>query len=232
MRVHFLKHVHYEGLGVIEPWLASRSAQTSVTEFYREPRLPEVGEFDWLIVMGGPMSVNDGDRHAWLGPERELIAEAIASEKVVLGICLGAQLIASALGAGVYRSQGPEAGWFEIERLDEGSEAHALSGLPRHIEVFHWHEDTFDLPRGASRLARSSGCENQAFALGGRVLGLQFHLEVTPESVSALIKNSRLHSRHGKFVQPKGDMLTDARQFTAANHAMASVLGNLAKLIV
>jgi GMP synthase-like glutamine amidotransferase len=229
VRARILKHVDYEGLGSIETWLASASAQVSVTELYREPRLPATSGFDWLIVMGGPMSVNDVALYPWLDAERELIGEAIASDKIVLGICLGAQLIASALGARVYANREPEVGWHGIELIADAPEACALSGLPCSFEAFHWHEDTFDLPPGASRLARSRGCENQAFAVGGRVLGLQFHLEVTPGTAGALIRNSRLHSRAGAFVQSQGDILSDPKRFEVANVAMATVLENLAK---
>jgi GMP synthase-like glutamine amidotransferase len=175
------------------------------------------------------MSVNDVCLYPWLTPEQNLIAEAIGSGKIVLGICLGAQLIASALGARVYANRHPEVGWFDVERVDAGREPHALSELPDTLEVFHWHEDTFDLPPGAVRLARSLGCENQAFAVGPLVLGLQFHLEVTPETAGSLIANSRLHTKPGRFVQPQGEMLSDAGRFAAVNAAMATVLERLAR---
>jgi GMP synthase-like glutamine amidotransferase len=228
VRAQVLKHVDYEGLGSIEAWLSSSSAQISITELYRETRLPRLVDFDWLVVMGGPMSVNDSHLHPWLAPERELIAAAISSGKVVLGICLGAQLIASALGAEVYANREPEVGWHEIELLGAGPAAYALAGLPRSLAAFHWHEDTFDLPPKASRLARSRGCENQAFAVGRRVLGLQFHLEVTPETAGALIENSQLHAKPGAFIQSPSDMLSDKSRFAVVNRAMAAVLENLA----
>lgn len=229
MRVHWLRHIHYEGLGSIEPWLKSRSAQVSVTELYQETRLPDVSEFDWLIIMGGPMSANDDCQHPWLIPERGLISQAIASGKVVLGICLGAQLIARSQGARVYASHEPEVGWFEIERLASEPAYSPLSGVADPMEVFHWHGETFDLPPGASKLARSRGCENQAFLLGPKVLGLQFHLEMNLEGAGALIKNSLLHTESGRFIQSSAEILAEKGRFAAINDAMATVLANLEK---
>ena len=98
MRVHTLQHVPFEGLGSMQAWLAVRAAQVTFTRLFEEPRFPPLREIDWLLVMGGPMSVNDAEEHRWLAAEKRFIAEAIAASKVVLGVCLGAQLIASALG--------------------------------------------------------------------------------------------------------------------------------------
>ena len=115
MRVHTLQHVPFEGLGSIEAWLDSRSAEVRVTKLFERSALPRPSEFDWLIVLGGPMSVNDEASHSWLLAEKRLVAEAIAASKVVLGICLGAQLIASSLGAKVAPNREREIGWFEVE---------------------------------------------------------------------------------------------------------------------
>lgn len=227
MRVHCIKHAHYEGLGSIEPWIAAHSSQVSVTETYHEPRFPRVDEFDCLIVMGGPMSANDDHLCPWLSPEKKLIAEAIESDKIVLGICMGAQLIASSLGAKVYPDTEPEIGWFQIELTDGGSSANALSGLPRSLEAFHWHGDTFDLPTAAIHLAHSQACKHQAFSVGKRVLGLQFHLEVTQENVRALTRNSRDHHAPGLYIQSEEEMLGSVERFAGINDAMATVLGNL-----
>ena len=149
MRVHYFQHVPFEGLGSIAGWLESRSARVTSTRFFEDSRLPGVTDIDWLVVLGGPMSANDEETRPWLSVEKRFIAEAVAGEKVVLGICLGAQLIASALGARVYPNPQPEIGWFPIERTRPGGLA-----LPARADVFHWHGETFDLPPGALGFAR------------------------------------------------------------------------------
>ena len=187
MRVHYLKHVPFEGLGAILPWLKEREWQVSLTELYRDEPLPSINDIDWLIVMGGPMSAHDESKYSWLKAEKDLIGQAIATGKPILGVCLGSQLIADVLGSKVYKNPEPEIGWFPID-LSEKATSHELGRLiPPQVEVFHWHGETFDLPQGALHLASSQACENQAFVYGDRVLGLQFHLETTQETLEALV---------------------------------------------
>ena len=186
MHVHFLQHVPFEGAGSIASWIERRRARATWTRMYRGEKLPPLDKVDLLILLGGPMSVNDAGNLPWLAIEKEYIRDAIAWGGRVLGICLGAQLIASALGARVYRSRTKEIGWY----LVEGIPAPGLSfPFPPSFPAFHWHGETYDLPTGALRLARSVDCEQQAFQVGRNVLGLQFHLEVTLESVQSLIEN-------------------------------------------
>ncbi len=177
MRVHVLRHAAFEGLGSIQPWLQRKGAQVGESRLFERPALPSVGSFDWLIVMGGPMSANDTQAFPWLASEKRLIAEAIDADKIVLGICLGAQLVAGSLGARVYPNRGKEIGWFSVHAPPGVRvSGRGLPVVPHAVSdgslVFHWHGDTFDLPRGADHLLRSSACENQAFALGNRVIGL------------------------------------------------------------
>ena len=146
------------------PWFRERGWQVSLTEIYRDEPLPPVDEIDWLVVMGGPMSANDESKHSWLTAEKDFIGQALQADKAILGVCLGSQLIADVLGSRVYRNSQPEIGWFPIQRSPEAA-AHNLGKLfPQQAEVFHWHGETFDLPRGALHLARSQACANQAFA--------------------------------------------------------------------
>jgi GMP synthase-like glutamine amidotransferase len=128
--------------------------------------------------MGGPMSVNDEALYPWLKAEKRLIAEALTAGRPVVGVCLGAQMLAAVAGARVYKNAVKEIGWHEIEWLD--------GSVPRHQTVFQWHGETFDLPAGSTQLARSAACEAQAFRLG-RALALQFHLEITPEIIERLL---------------------------------------------
>jgi GMP synthase-like glutamine amidotransferase len=230
MRVHYLQHVPFEGLGCIQEWLETRSAAISVTRLYEHVEFPNVHDFDWLIVMGGPMSANDECAYPWLIEEKRFVSQAIASSKVVLGICLGAQVIASALGARVLPNTQPEIGWFPIEPTPDASRASfsSLSEMPQ--EVFHWHGETFELPRNAVHLARSAACENQAFALGERVIGLQFHLETTPGSAQSLIENCRGDLAPGRWVQSESEMLRYPERFRRINLVMKALLDGLAKL--
>src|SRR5512145_2292915 len=172
MRLSLLQHVSFEGPGAIADWAASH-ATLQITRLDRGDALPRVDELDGLIVMGGPMGVGDEQAFPWLRAEKQLIAEALAAERRVLGICLGAQLVASALGARVRANAHKEIGW---HRLEWSTEARSHFGfLPSTSVVFHWHGDTFDLPEHTLALASSAACRNQGFvARGGRVLALQF----------------------------------------------------------
>jgi GMP synthase-like glutamine amidotransferase len=184
MKVHILQHVSFEGLGSMEPWLRSRGASLSFTRFFETWTLPEMDDVDFVIVMGGPMSVNDEATLLWLVPEKQFIRQAVQQGVPVLGVCLGAQLIASALGSHVYPNAHREIGWFDIEATPAAS---GTFRFPTKTFVLHWHGETFDLPPGAVKLARSAACENQAFQIGRNVIGLQFHLEMTPVSAQSMI---------------------------------------------
>jgi GMP synthase-like glutamine amidotransferase len=227
MKIQVLQHVPFEGIGSIQNWMDHRKAQVATTRLFSEAPLPALEDFDWLIVMGGPMSVNDENTHSWLRPEKRLIAAAVEKGKPVLGICLGAQLIASALGARVYPNGSKEIGWFPVRR-SVGADGSAGRLFSASAEVFHWHGDTFDLPKGAVRFLESDACANQAFAIGERVIGLQFHLETTPESARALIANSRAEIVPSQTIQTEDEMLREPARFAAINRLMDSVLGHMA----
>ena len=122
MRVHYIKHVPFEGLGAILPWLNEREWQVSLTELYRDEPLPSINDLDWLIVMGGPMSAHDESEYSWLKAEKDFISQAIETGKSILGVCLGSQLIADVLGSRIYKNPEPEIGWFPIE-LSEKADA-------------------------------------------------------------------------------------------------------------
>ncbi len=176
-----LKHVIYEGPGLLLDMLEGRGLPHKIVEVYEEGVPLSAAGFTALISMGGPMSVNDDD--GLLEKEKDLIREAMDRGIPVLGICLGAQLIASSLGSAVYRASEAEVGWGEVSLTEEARHDPVLAGLISPLPVLHWHGETFDLPEGALRLALSERCENQAFRVGDNVYGLQFHLEVDEEMV-------------------------------------------------
>jgi GMP synthase-like glutamine amidotransferase len=226
MRAHYLKHVPFEGLGSIESWLAAAGYEITHSPLYETVEFPDLELIDFLIVMGGPMSVNDEDDYPWLVEEKQYIQKAIQSGKSVLGICLGAQLIASAMGVEVYKNDFKEIGWFPIRGIPSAESD--LFVFPSSVEVFHWHGETFDLPTGATLIARSEGCKNQAFQLGRSVIGLQFHLETTPESAKEIVANCRHELIPSKYVQTEA-VISSAReeQYQAINRLMADVLAYL-----
>lgn len=230
MRAHYLQHVIFEGLGSIEAWLQKEGFEITSTKFYESTTLPEVDEFDLLIVMGGPMSVNDEERYPWLRIEKQFIKESISAGKAVLGICLGAQLIANALGESVFPNRRKEIGWFPIHSVE--SDNKSCFSFPKSIEVFHWHGETFDLPETATLLASSEACKNQAFQLGTSTIGLQFHLETTPESAKAIVDNCSQELLPSIYVQPEGVILDQGpEKYKAINKQMAAVLSYLVKSI-
>lgn len=229
MKVHVLQHVPFEGIGSIQDWLASRGATISYSRFFEACVLPDPLDFELVIVMGGPMSVNDEETLPWLIEEKQFVRQAIDQGVAVLGICLGAQLIASVLGAKVYPGPQKEIGWFGIEAAPAG-EGEDVFRFPESATVFHWHGETFDLPPGAIRLASSVVCRNQAFQWGARVIGLQFHLETTPKSAGAIISNCRDELVAGEFIQSEATLRSaPPERYTEINRLMQEVLSYLTR---
>lgn len=226
MRAHCFQHVPFEGLGSIESWLDSNGYELTHTRFFESADLPDPKAIDWLVIMGGPMSVNDEAKFPWLALEKHFVRELIESGKAVLGICLGDQIIANAMGAAVFPNPAKEIGWFPVHAAAPGESS--LLGFPPSAVVFHWHGETFDLPRGAIRLARSEGCENQAFQLGKRVIGLQFHLEMTPQSVQQIVSNCHEDLFPSRYVQTRKEILSASpNRYKLINALMSDVLSFL-----
>ena len=150
MLVACLQHVSFEGPGDILRWAATRGHSLKMTHLNEGQALPHTDEFDMLVVMGGPMSVHDEADYAWLAPEKKLIAQCLAKNRFVLGVCLGSQLLADCLGSRVYRNRVREIGWFPIRLRPEASRSPCLAGMPERIDVLHWHGETYDLPRAVS----------------------------------------------------------------------------------
>ncbi len=222
MNVHILQHVAFEGPGCILDWLHERNATVQYVHLYASDPLPSPEQVDLLIVMGGPMSVNEEDVHPWLVGEKRFIQTVIALGRPVLGICLGAQLIANALGAPVYVGQQKEIGWFPL--FAEPSDADVFP-FPTTVMALHWHGETFDLPKGAIRIARSAVCENQAFQFGKKTIGLQFHLEATPETVAGMIEKCGDELVQGDFIQDAETIQTvDSAVYRDVNGLMFRLL--------
>jgi GMP synthase-like glutamine amidotransferase len=216
MKAHILQHVPFEGLGSISSWLKTQKAEITYTHFFRNEHLPELGRLDLVIVLGGPMSVNDEDAFPWLRLEKRFIRDAVQKNIPTLGICLGAQMIASALEAQVYRNAQKEIGWFDVTATPQIGKCFPL---PDRFLAFHWHGETFDIPPGAVHLARSEACENQAFQIGKHVIGMQFHLETTPDSIRALTDNCRNEIIPDTFIQTEEQL----RQVAASRYIVINL---------
>jgi GMP synthase-like glutamine amidotransferase len=227
MQVHVLQHVPFEGIGSMASWLLSHGADVGYTKFFESPSLPEIDGLDLVIIMGGPMSVNDEAEFPWLKSEKQFIRKVIQRRVPLVGICLGAQLIASSLGAKVFRNREKEIGWFEIEGIPRTADTFQF---PEKSLVFHWHGETFDLPEGARLLARSAVCGNQAFQIGANVVGLQFHLETIPESLNLLVNNCRDELVPADFIQSEAAIRGAAPSaFTHINQLMGELLSFITK---
>lgn len=237
MRLHCFQHVAFEGLGSIEPWLRSRSAQITYTKFFETPQLPKLTEIDWLIVLGGPMSVNDEAQYPWLVCEKEFVRAAIDASKIVLGICLGAQMIANVLGAKVFPNREREIGWHPIAPTPQAKQSAFSTVFDAPLEVFQWHGETFELPPESVHLATSVACAHQAFSFRERALGLQFHLETTQDCAQALVANCRsdlVHctegSRTERWVQSEAEIFGTNEKFLQIDRVMKRLLAVLAAL--
>jgi GMP synthase-like glutamine amidotransferase len=228
MRIHCLQHVPFEGPARISNWAERRGHALAVSHLYAGDPLPDLDGFDRLVIMGGPMGVADEAEHSWLAHEKARIEEAIAAGKSVVGICLGAQLIAEVLGARVYRNPVKEIGWFPIQLTDAGRADPICDGLPTSVAVFHWHGDTFTLPSGAKQLARSAHCEQQAFLFDRRVLALQFHLESTADSVAAICTHCADEIEAAATIQSAAEMRgADVETYSAINLMLETLLDRL-----
>ena len=179
MNVLIIKHVDIEGPGLIEHCLKQREISHQTLCLGTDDLLPKPDRFTHIVLLGGPMNVYEEDRYPFLRGEDLFIKEAIQRGKHILGICLGAQLIAKALGARVTKSPSKEIGWYEVSLTEEGSRDPLFSFFPKTFSVFQWHEDTFEVPKGGRLLVTSPSIPHQAFRYGENVYGLQFHLEVT-----------------------------------------------------
>jgi len=228
--IHYLQHVPFEGIGAIADWIAQHGHTVSATRFFEPYTLPGMNQFDILVIMGGPMNVMEHEQYPWLVAEKRFIRDAIEAGKPVLGICLGAQLIAATLGCKIFRNVEKEIGWFPVYDTDEAAEdVDPVFRLGEPLTVFHWHGETFDLPAGSVHLYRSDACRNQGFLLGDRVVGLQFHFEATPQSVSEITENGADDlAGGGKCVQAAEQLMQPNDHYPPANRKLFEILDYLA----
>lgn len=226
LRIHYLQHVPFEGLGYIETWVAANKHILTATKFYESCNLPDLDDIDWLIVLGGPMGVYDEDKYNWLATEKQYIKKAIDSKKMVLGICLGAQLIAHCLGAAILPALHKEIGWFPVANTNETENTAWFNTLfLSKPKVFHWHGDQFEIPPNATpNLLISAANKNQAFCYKNHVIGLQFHLEVTNETIELMLEYGKQDLINLPYIQAISDIKNGVKHIAECNSIMSSIL--------
>lgn len=231
IKIHILKHADFEGPGYIEKWAQNNSHDISFTNLYLKEKLPNLNDLDFLVIMGGPMSVNDTDKIDWLEYELKFIKDAIDEGKVVLGICLGSQLIAKALNSTVYPAKSTEVGWFPVMFNKKELSRELKEILPDYITTLHWHGETFDIPRGAIGFGSSTDTPNQAFIYNEKVLGLQFHPETTVYTIEGFIENMGNDIQEGRYIQPIGIIRKGAEYIIENNQLLDNLISYLSSRI-
>ena len=227
IRVHCLQHASYERMAIIEDFLKSHNFPISHSKLYLNEQLPDPNQLDCLFIMGGPMSVNDHDLYPWLIHEKQFILSCIQAGKIVIGICLGSQLIANSLGASVYPNVSNEIGWFPLHR-NKNIPSSIMIELPDNLNVFHFHGDTFDLPSGAKLIASSDATPHQIFLLGDRILGIQCHLELDFRTFSDFIIQNQSVIIPSSYVQSESVMIDLEKQYRLTmNTILRSILSKM-----
>jgi GMP synthase (glutamine-hydrolysing) len=212
MHIHCFQHVPFETPGNIRGWAGRNGHPITYTHFYQpDPSFDGLGDAGLLLILGGAMNADEEDRFAWLVREKEHIRRFAEGGKKVLGICLGSQLIVSALGGRVYAAPEREIGFFPVHFNAEAARHPWFASFATPAPFFHWHGDTFDLPPGAERLAWSEGCANQAFRIGDRVVGIQFHPEADHETLADMLRyDGHELAEAGPFIQSPQTILAQA----------------------
>ena len=225
MRILLLQHDPLDGPGALLEWAGSRGHQVSTSLICQGEPLPPLDSFDFLVSLGGPMGAYEEEKYLWLAAEKEYLRQAVASGKKILGLCLGCQLLADALGGKAFRHTCKEFGWQPIDPLPSGA---SLFGTTEVFKAFQWHGDTYSLPPGAVQLARNAAAEQQAFLLesesGGKVLGLQFHLEWTEQMARESLAEPGVAPVASPFVQTPQEILSDLALFDTAKSRFFAML--------
>lgn len=231
MRLHYLQHVPFENPGSILIWAKEKDYVITNTQLYKNDPFPQQQDFDWLVVMGGPMNIYDEGNYPWLADEKVFIRESIASGKVIIGLCLGGQLIADVIGGKVTQNSYKEIGWFPVRLSEEARSSPLFSFFPQQPVVFQWHGDTFSvLPEDAKCIAENDACKHQAFIYKKRVFGFQYHLENTSAIINGLVENCRKEMIPDIYVQTPEELLAHPEYIEQDNKWMNMFLTQLEKM--
>ena len=228
-----MQHVPFENPGSILDWAKTNDLEVTDTQLYKNETLPRLHDFDWLVIMGGPMNIYEEETYPWLAEEKQFIQNAIHSGKVVIGLCLGGQLIADVIGGRVTKNEYREIGWYPVELNDEARSHPLFSFFPPVPVVFEWHGDTFSiLPEDAIVVASNTACKNQAFIYKNKVFGFQFHLENTIEIIRDLIEKCGNDMSPDRYVQTPDEVLSHNELIEQDNVWMKMFLTQLKKMYV
>ncbi|MDX1778783.1 MAG: type 1 glutamine amidotransferase [Thermodesulfobacteriota bacterium] len=203
MSILFVQHVENEGPGNFKRVLDEQEVPFQILKTFSSVKFDLPSDCSGVIILGGPMNVDDESDYPFLREEKDFIKELIRQETPLLGICLGAQLIAQAAGGEVFKADKKEIGWYEVSLSTEGEDDLIVKGLPKVFQVFQWHEDTFSIPPQGKRLITAAGCPNQGFKVGTRCYGIQFHLEADAEMIDGWLQSALgdLPSNHIGIIQ-------------------------------
>ncbi|MBN1761176.1 MAG: type 1 glutamine amidotransferase [Chitinispirillaceae bacterium] len=211
-RIHYLQHAPFETPAYILDLCERYQCPVTGTRVWETTDFPDPAAFDLLVVMGGPMNIYEHETYPWLIEEKIYLPKVIDADKLVLGICLGSQLLADALGGSVVKNRCKEIGWFPVRMTHGGMDSPLMRDIPEIFTPFHWHGDTYPPPPGTLRLASSAACDNQGFIFDNHVVGLQFHLEMTAESTEELIKACSNELIIDEYVHPAVTIREDMRR--------------------
>ena len=212
-RIHYLQHAPFETPAHILHLCRTAGISVTSTLLWQTTAFPDPDDFDLLLIMGGPMNIYEHESFQWLIEEKKYIRTVIDSGKMVLGICLGSQLLADALGGTVVKNRYREIGWYPVQMTHAGMNSPLMSGVPASFTAFHWHGDTYPPPPGTIRLGMTDACDNQGFIYDNRVVGLQFHLEMTAESLEKIITACRDELIIDEYVQPAAEIRKLAAEY-------------------
>jgi GMP synthase-like glutamine amidotransferase len=232
MRWHCLQHLPDEGPGYAATWLAVHGHSLTFTRLFEpSPIFPALAEFDGLLILGGAMSVYEEDEFPWLAPEKAFLQTTLRAGKITLAICLGAQLVAQALGGEVRPNPEPEIGFWTVRFSAKALTHPLLRGWPDKATVLHWHADTFTVPPGAVRVGMSAGCAAQGYVWGDGIIGLQFHPEMTEEMVEQLIASENHETaEEAEFIQTAAQIRSKLKSVWKGRKLLEILLENMVKL--
>jgi len=235
LRLHGLRHESFEKEGEIAAWAHARGHTLTHTDLWNGEALPELSSFDFLVLMGGPMNIYEDDKYPWLAGEKRFLKAAVDAGKLVIGVCLGAQLLCDALGGTVTKGKYREIGWHQVHATPDAAKSKIFATLPASYEAFHWHGDTFSIPEGALWTAKSEACAHQAFtARNDRVVALQFHLETNAASLADLATGCAdevtVDPVKWPYVQPISVMQERLERLAVLRGLLDKILDNMAAL--
>ncbi len=208
-------------------WVKNKGYTLTRTKFYNGDKLPDVSKIDWLVIMGGLMNVYQYQQYPWLKKEKQFIKQAIDKGVVTLGVCLGAQLISCVLGGKVTKNENVEIGWHQVKLNDKAHKSKIYKGLGQKFMGFHWHGDTFSIPKDAIPIGSSRATKNQGFLWKNHVVAIQFHLDYSLESIEKMLKNCSEEMVESPFVQTPAQIRSGYNNINDTEKMLYTFLDNI-----